>query len=694
MRGALLIGTISLLNGALAAPAPSGATSLSGKAVPHTHAIPAAESGLLPWRLAAPISRTVALPGPDGRVVILGGLTSSNTSVSGVFTLDTGSGHLNLIGNLAAGLHDASGAVLNRQDVLFGGGSPATVATVQGFPAPQASGTAVIATATATGDLPRPRSDSSTTTIGRIAYIVGGYDGTNPDPAVLATRDGHTFTSVASLPTPVRYPAVASSGGLIYVFGGQAITGLNAGVPVSAIQVVDPRHHTAKVIGHLPIPLDGATAVTIGTQIYVAGGESTVAQPAVPGVGTTQLTPPPPGANRGAGANSATLSALDAAPATTTTSTIWAFDAQKHRMLTAGHLQVPISHSTSAVLGNTAWFVGGESSGSLVSTVQTLTPDVRFGTAGALGAGSPYFGMRLLIADRGNNRLLLMDAGMHITWTYPSATTPPDPYGFVFPDDAFFVNGGRAIISNQEENETIVEVAYPSGKIIWEYGHPKQPGTSQGFLHEPDDAYLLKNGQITVADAQNCRILVINHNSTVAGQIGTNGRCFHNPPSSMGSPNGDTPLANGNVLVSEINGSWVSEYTLSGRLVWTAHVPVSYPSDPQQLGADLYLVADYARPGAIIYTNRTGQVLYRYQATSGPGMLDHPSLAERLPSGVIMINDDYANRMVAIDPTTGALVWQYGITDSAGTSVGMLNTPDGFDLLTPDGSTPTHPTTG
>jgi hypothetical protein len=36
-------------------------------------------------------------------------------------------------------------------------------------------------------------------------------------------------------------------------------------------------------------------------------------------------------------------------------------------------------------------------------------------------------------------------------------------------------------------------------------------------------------------------------------------------------------------------------------------------------------------------------------------MLDHPSLAELLPSGVFMVNDDYNNRMVAIDPATGAL---------------------------------------
>jgi hypothetical protein len=75
-------------------------------------------------------------------------------------------------------------------------------------------------------------------------------------------------------------------------------------------------------------------------------------------------------------------------------------------------------------------------------------------------------------------------------------------------------------------------------------------------------------------------------------------------------------------------------------------------------------------------------------------MLNHPSLAELLPSGVLMANDDYNDRMVAIDPATGALVWQYGITGKPGTAPGELNTPDGFDLLLPDGSTPTHPVTG
>ena len=238
--------------------------------------------------------------------------------------------------------------------------------------------------------------------------------------------------------------------------------------------------------------------MTVGSELFVAGGESSVAQRPAPGVGTTQLGPgefEPARAFRSP---------------TSTVSTIWAFDPVTRQLLPAGHLQVPVSHAAVTVAGDTAWIVGGESNGALVASVQMLRPNRAFGTAGAPGAGSPYFGARLLVADRGNNRLLLLDDAMHLVWKYPSAHAPRDPLRFYFPDDAFFIDHGTAIISNQEQNDTIIKIAYPSGKIIWSYGHPRQPGTAPGYLHEPDDAYLLKNGQITVADANNCRVLVIN----------------------------------------------------------------------------------------------------------------------------------------------------------------------------------------
>jgi outer membrane protein assembly factor BamB len=632
----------------------------------------------MPWHLAAPVSREVAVPGPRGKLIVLGGLTDGGVSADGVSVLGTAHGAARRIGMLNAPLHDAAAALVGRRVLVFGGGSSATVPAVQAFPLPGRRAPAV--TAITAGSMPAPRSDAAAVTVGPTTYIVGGYDGTHPDAPVLATTDGRTFTTVAALRVPVRYPAVAALGGRIFVFGGQAISGPQAGAPVEAIQEVDPARHTAAVIGHLPEPLAGAAAMTVKGELLVAGGESSVAQRLTPGLGTTQLGPGE--------------STARAPSSTSTVSTIWAFDPATQHLLPAGHLQVPVSHAAVVVTGGTAWIVGGESRGALVASVQMLRPNRAFGTAGAPGAGSPYFGARLLVADRGNNRLLLLDDTMHLVWKYPSAHAPRDPLRFYFPDDAFFIDHGTAIISNQEQNDTIIKLAYPSGKIIWSYGHPRQPGTAPGHLHEPDDAYLLKNGQITVADANNCRVLVINPNHTVAHQIGTNGVCVHKPAASMGSPNGDTPLPDGNLLISEINGSWVSEYTMTGKLAWTTQLPISYPSDPQQLGPDRYLIADYARPGQILEFNRAGRILYRYHPASGPGMLNHPSLTELLPSGVFMVNDDYNNRMAAIDPATGALVWQYGVTGKKGRGPGRLHTPDGFDVLLPNGSTPTHRTTG
>ena len=611
-------------------------------------AVRAVETGLYPWQLQAPISREVLVPevGRQG-LIVAGGLVANGSSAAGSFRLDTGTGKLAAAGSLATATHDAAATVVNGRVLVFGGGTSAPAATTQDI---TASGSSNIL-----GSLPRPRADADAVTIGATAYIVGGYDGPSLDPAVLATSNGATFRTVTDLSVPVRYPAVAAFGGLIYVFGGESA----AGLPVRAVQVVNPGSGTGKVIGQLPLPLSGAAAGVLDGVIYIVGGVTGAARP----------------------------QAVD---------DVFAFDVARASFLRAGSLPIAVANAGTAVSKGRLFIVGGETNGgTLTSDVQMVTPNRAFGVAGTPGAGSPYYGDQLLVADRGNDRLLLLDDTGRTIWTYPSKNAPPPPGGFYFPDDAFFIRHGTAILSNQEENDTLVEIAYPSGRIVFSYGHPRAPGSAPGYLNTPDDAYLLRNGDITVADPGNCRVLVLNPaTKATLRQIGTVGACAHTPPNGLGSPNGDTPLSNGDLLISEINGSWVDEYTTSGGLVWCVQLPIGYPSDPQQIGPDRYLIADYESPGALVEFNRSGQVLYRYQPAAGPGELNHPSLAELLPSGVFMLNDDYNDRMIAIDPSTGALVWQYGATGVAGTAPGLLNTPDGFDILGPGGTTPTHPSTG
>jgi N-acetylneuraminic acid mutarotase len=157
--------------------------------------------------------------------------------------------------------------------------------------------------------------------------------------------------------------------------------------------------------------------------------------------------------------------------------------------------------------------------------------------------------------------------------------------------------------------------------------------------------------------------------------------CRHDPPRYLGAVNGATPLADGGTLVSEIDGSWIDDIGPTGRLRWAVRAPVGYPSDPQLIGHGRILLADYSKPGAAIIMTRSGQVLWRYGPSHGPGELDHPSLATRLASGLIAINDDFRDRVVIVSVRAHRIVWQYGRTDTPGTANGYLNTPDGLDLL-------------
>ena len=634
----------------------------------------AAESGILPWQLSAPLSRMAVFPGQNSnQLVIAGGLTGAGRSASVIYTLDTSNGNLAMTGTLPTPVHDSASAMLGSSYGMFGGGNTSSVGSVNVFSLNGAS--------LSSGSLPQARSDGVAVNVNNKVYIIGGYNGATGDAQVLYTTDGKSFTKSANLPIAVRYAAVASSGSLIYVFGGEATSGPNAGNPINAVQVINTANNTASVSAiKLPVPLEGASAFVINGEIFLAGGQSSVPESITPGVGTTQV----PG--------------VTVASQSDTYNTIWAVDTVSNKVLNAGTLQLPIAYAGMAVLGSRAWLIGGEYNGTVVSSVQMVTPNSAFGIAGQPGAGSPYYGAKLMIADRGNNRVIVMNSSMQITWQYPAANTNTKAAGgFYFPDDAFFANHGTAIISNQENNNTIVEIGYPSGKVLWTYGHPLQAGSANGYLNAPDDAYVLKNNEVVVADDVNCRVLFIDQaTKQIVSQIGTTGVCTHNPNVSLGAVNGDTPLYDGNVLLSEIRGSWVSEYTPQGKMVWTVQLPISYPSDPQQLGAgpglnpDKYLIADYSNPGAILEFTREGKVLYRYQVTSGTGMLKYPSLVELLPSGVFMANDDHRDRMVAIDPSTNALVWQYGVTDQPGNTTGMVHKPDGFDILLPNGTTPTH----
>ncbi|HEX8940400.1 MAG TPA: PQQ-binding-like beta-propeller repeat protein, partial [Candidatus Limnocylindrales bacterium] len=293
----------------------------------------------------------------------------------------------------------------------------------------------------------------------------------------------------------------------------------------------------------------------------------------------------------------------------------------------------------------------------------------------------PAAGGDLLIADRGNGRLLIVDPAGHVLWRFPVAGSLPPGQRFSA-DDAFIAPDGRTIVANEEDHQVVVRIDIATHRIVWTYGRYDRPGPGAGLLHTPDDAYPLPGGDVLVADIRDCRVVSLDPAGAIDRQLG-DGRCRHDPPFELAAPNGDTPLPDGDVLVTEIRGSRVDRIGPQGQLRFDVHVPVAYPSDAQLAPNGDIVVADFSDPGAVVCVDQAGRLVWRYAPRRAPGRLAYPSLALPLPDGTILVTDDEGGRVLQVDPATGRILWQYGQAGRPGARPGQLDVPDGLDPVDP-----------
>lgn len=347
--------------------------------------------------------------------------------------------------------------------------------------------------------------------------------------------------------------------------------------------------------------------------------------------------------------------------------------------------------------------LAGGRQGHSVSTVPTLPGAPAHVTLphasgpGHLAAGSDprVLPGNVLLADEGNDRLIVVDPQGRVTWSFPQPGDLAAGVQFKSPDDAFFTPDGRQIIATEEEFSVVTLIDVATRRIVWRYGTPGRPGSGPGQLSNPDDALVLPDGYVLTADIKNCRLLLLRPGSDSPVRIygTTTQACRHDPPARYGSPNGAFPMLNGHYLVTEINGDWVDEVDLTGRVYRSWRPPgIAYPSDTNEVSAGVYLTVDYSQPGQIETFDSAGRQLWRYRPT-GVAALNKPSLALPLPGGDVIATDDANNRVIVVDPHTDRIVWQYGVTGVAGSSAGMLNGVDGLDLAPPHSELIRHAST-
>jgi hypothetical protein len=300
-------------------------------------------------------------------------------------------------------------------------------------------------------------------------------------------------------------------------------------------------------------------------------------------------------------------------------------------------------------------------------------PGASFALA-ALPRGVPFTG-KLLIADRGNGRIIEITANGAVDWVFPRpGQRLPVPFGA--PDDAFYTADGKTIIANAEGRQTVTAIDRATGTILWQVGKYNVRSSAVGYFNEPDDAVPQPDGTIWVADIRNCRLV---HLSAAGAWLGTLGNrsCRHNPPTSFADPNGAFPTPTGSLIVTEIGGSRVTSLVPGGAVAWSVRAPVRYPSDAMQMPGGSVLLTDYSLPGAVVRLSRTGRTLWDYRP-SGSAELNHTSIAIPLASNRIAICDDYHSRIMVVDPSTNQVIWTF-----TGSGSSRLFYPDGIDYEPP-----------
>src|SRR5437764_6537170 len=91
----------------------------------------------------------------------------------------------------------------------------------------------------------------------------------------------------------------------------------------------------------------------------------------------------------------------------------------------------------------------------------------------------------LLIADRGNNRILLVDPHRHTLWSFPTAHDRALGRRLVFDDDTFVEPGGNALVTNEEDHGDILSIDIATHRVTRLYGRPGVNGSGPGEMNWP-----------------------------------------------------------------------------------------------------------------------------------------------------------------------------------------------------------------
>jgi len=484
-----------------------------------------------PYQLPAAISGA-AVVASHGRLLLVGGGRGTGAPANSVLRLNPVTGLERPVAKLAAPVTDAAAAIVRGTLTVFGGRAARPGARVQSV----GSGP----TARLAARLPGARSGLTAVTMGGTTYLIGGAEGSHRPRAVLATADGTHFWVAARLPVPASFAGAVAYRGKLWIFGGTTAAG-----PTRVIQLADPRTGLVRVVGRLPQAVTAASAFVLGGRLFLAGGLTTAAA-----------------------RTRASSVVLEVDPATAVATP-------------AAMLPMPVAHAAAAVVGRTAYLVGGTDGARAVPAVVSLRlvppdkvvpPDpASVGAANAnelwgptkrrpvavppsAGAVPPGSWVSETLARRSATGTVTAAAGSSdpLAEGAESRTTPwlgpARGRGHLAPGSNPAALPAPVLVADHQNNRLVI--IDPHGRVRWVFPRPGDLAPGQTFI-APDDAFFSPDGRYIIATQEDDQVISVIDVATRKivfrygrpGSPGMGPNRVNNPDDALLTPSGDIVAA-------------------------------------------------------------------------------------------------------------------------------------------------------
>jgi len=162
-----------------------------------------------------------------------------------------------------------------------------------------------------------------------------------------------------------------------------------------------------------------------------------------------------------------------------------------------------------------------------------------------------------------DSRVVIVDSAGRITWQYGKlGVVGSGSSQLNMPAQATYLHAGGTILITDRGNDRVILVNRAK-QILWQYGKTGVRGHGANRLNRPSSAILLKSGNLMITDTGNNRVIEVTSRKKVVWSYGSRKatRTLHSP---MFASRPD----DGNTLISDSLNNRIVEVSKGRRVVW------------------------------------------------------------------------------------------------------------------------------